>query len=77
MEGFTEKILEVLIALVLFFALIGVIITSTNSSSFDWSAVNIGGTVTNLSWAPYVIVLVVVVGALILVYQYMLKHKRR
>jgi TRAP-type C4-dicarboxylate transport system permease small subunit len=74
MEGFTEKILDVLIALVIFFALLGVIITSTNG--LNWSALNIGGTVTNLSWAPYIIVLVIVVGAVYLVYRYLL-HKKK
>ena len=74
MEGFVNKILDVLLALVIFFALIGVIITSTNGIS--WGALNIGGTVTNLAWAPYVIVLVIVVGAVYLVYKYMITHKK-
>jgi hypothetical protein len=73
MDGFTEKILDVLIAVVIFFALIGVIITST--SGLSWSALNIGGVVTNLSWAPYILVLVIVVGAVVLVYRFML-HKK-
>ena len=77
MEGFTEKLIDVLLALVIFFALIGVIITATNSSTFTWSAVNVGGTVYNFSWVPYVIILVVLVGSVILVYKYMLKGKRK
>lgn len=76
MRGFTEKLLDVLIAVVLFFALIGVIITATNSSGFTWDAVNVAGTSRDLSWAPYIIVLVIVVGALVLVYRYMLAHKK-
>lgn len=76
MEGFTEKILDVLIAVVLFFALIGVIITSTNSSGFTWSAVNVGGSVKDLSFVPYIIVLVILIGVVVLVYRYMLKHKK-
>lgn len=75
MDGFTEKILDVLIALVIFFALLGVIVTATNPTSFTWSAMNIGGTNYNLAWAPYIIVLVIVVGAVVLVYRYMLKRK--
>lgn len=76
MDGFTEKILDVLIAVVIFFALIGVIITSTNSASFTWDAVNVGGTSYNLSWVPYILVLIILVGAVVLVYRYMLKHKK-
>jgi uncharacterized membrane protein len=76
MDGFTEKILDVLIAVVIFFALIGVIITSTNSSSFSWAAVNVGGTNYNFTWVPYILVLVILVGAVVLVYRYMLKSKK-
>lgn len=76
MDGFTEKILDVLIAIVIFFALIGVIITSTNSSGFLWSAVNVGGSSKDLTWVPYILVLVILVGAVVLVYRYMLKNKR-
>lgn len=72
MDGFTEKILDVLIAVVIFFALIGVIFTS--STGLNWSAVNIGGTSTNLSWVPYILILVICVGAVVLVYRFML-HK--
>lgn len=76
MDGFTEKILDVLIAAVIFFALIGVIITATNTGSLTWSALNIAGTSYNLAWAPYILVLIIVVGAVVLVYRYMLKkHK--
>lgn len=76
MDGFTNKLLDVLLACVIFFALIGVIISSTNSSGFTWSAVNVAGTSRDLSFAPYIIVLVIVVGAVILVYRYML-HKKK
>ena len=74
MDGFTEKILDVLIAVVIFFALIGVIITSTNG--LDWSALNVGGVITNLSWVPYILVLVILVGAVVLVYRFMLSKKK-
>jgi hypothetical protein len=77
MEGFTEKILDVLIAVVLFFALIGVILTSTNTSGFTWGAVNVGGSLKDLSFVPYIIVLVIVIGAIVLVYRYMLKGKHK
>lgn len=74
MEDFGEKMLTVLIAVVLFFALIGVIIGQT--TSLTWSALNIGGTIVNLSFVPYVLVLVIVIGVIILAYRYMLKkHK--
>jgi uncharacterized membrane protein len=76
MDGFTEKILDVLIAVVIFFALIGVIIGATNSSAFSWDAVNIGGTVYNFAWVPYILVLVILVGAVVLVYRFMLKGKK-
>ena len=74
MDGFAEKILDVLIAVVLFFAIIGVIITST--TGLDWSALNVGGTTTNLSFVPYLIVLIIVIGVVVLVYRYML-HKKK
>lgn len=74
MEGLTEKLIDVLLALVIFCALITVIITSINGVT--WSALNIAGTVYNFAWAPYVIVLVIIVALVVLVYRYMLKHKR-
>jgi hypothetical protein len=75
MDGFTEKLLDALIAVIMFFALIGVIISSTNTAGFAWSAVNIGGTSTNLSFVPYILVLVIVIGAVILVYKHMLRSE--
>ena len=74
MDGFVDKLLDVLLALVIFFALIGVIISQTNG--LNWATLNIGGTVTNLSWVPYVIVLVVVIVAVLLVYKYMRHGKK-
>jgi hypothetical protein len=74
MKGFTEKILDVLIACVIFFALIGVIVGSTNSS-VTWSALNVGGTIKDFSYVPYILILVILVGAVLLVYNYMLKKK--
>lgn len=75
MDGFTEKILDVLIAVVLFFALVGVIITST--TGLNWASVNVGGTITNLSFVPYLIVLVICIGVVVLVYRYILGHKKK
>ena len=75
MDGFTEKILDVLIAVVLFFALVGVILTST--TGLNWSVVNIGGTNTNLSFVPYLIVLIICIGVVVLVYRYMLSSKKK
>ena len=75
MEGFTEKLLDVLLAVIIFFALIGVIIGATNGT-LDWGAVNISGTLYDLSWVPYVLVLIIVVSAVVLVVKYMRgKHK--
>lgn len=75
MEGLTEKLLDILIGLVIFFALLGVIVTATGTIA--WATLNIGGTVYNLAWAPYIIVLVIVVAVVVLTYRYMLKkgHK--
>lgn len=73
MDGFVDKILDVLIAVVIFFALIGVIITATNGLA--WKTLNVAGTVYDLSWVPYILVLVILVGAVILVYKFMLKRK--
>lgn len=75
MKGFTEKILDVLIACVIFFALIGVIVSSTNTN-LTWSAVNVGGSQKDFSYVPYILVLVILVGAVLLVYRYMLSHKK-
>ncbi len=75
MDGFVEKMLDVLIALAIFFALIGVIIGFTNG--LNWSALNVGGTVTSFSWVPYILILVVLIGTVVLTYRYMLKHKGR
>lgn len=74
MEGLTEKLIDVLLAIVIFCALITVIITSVNGVT--WSALNIAGTEYNMAWAPYVIVLVLVVGLVVLVYRYILKGKK-
>lgn len=71
MDGFTEKILDVALGAVIFFALITVILTATNGIA--WSAVNVGGTNYNLAWFPYVLVLCIVVGCVVLIYRHMLK----
>lgn len=74
MDGFVEKVLDVLLALIIFFALLGVILDATNT--VGWSALNIGGTVKNFGWVPYVLVLVILIAVVILVYRYFLKHKK-
>lgn len=74
MEGFTNKLIDILLAIVIFVALLGVIVTSLNG--FTWSAVNIGGTVYNMAWAPYIVVILLVVGLVYLTYKYLFsKHK--
>ena len=75
MDGFVEKILDVLIAMAVFFALIGVIVGFTNG--LNWGALNIGGTVVNFAWFPYVLIILIVVGVVVLTYRYMLKHKSK
>jgi uncharacterized membrane protein len=74
MEGFTEKLLDVLLALIIFVALFGVIISSFNG--VEWGALNIGGTTYDLSWLPFVLVIIIVVSVVVLVYRYMLKKKK-
>lgn len=74
MDGFTEKVLDVVLGAVIFFALIGVIVTSTNGTT--WSALNVGGTNYNLAWFPYVLVLVIITGAVVLIYRHMLGRKK-
>lgn len=58
--NFTDKLIDILIGVLLFTALFGVIIAGFNGVT--WSALNIAGTVYNMSWAPYVIVLLIVIG---------------
>lgn len=73
---FVDKIIDVLIALVLFSALFGVVITTgLNPTTFSWKALNLGGTVYDMSWAPFVIGILIVIGLVYLVYKYMVHHK--
>lgn len=74
MEGFVEKILDVLLAIIIFFALLGVILDATNTVS--WATLNIGGSVKSFSWVPYLLVLIILVAVVVLVYRYILKHKK-
>ena len=67
------KLLDILLAIVIFGALFGFIITSLNGVS--WASINAGGTVVNLSFAPYIIVLLTVVGLVYLVYSHSFKKK--
>lgn len=76
MDGFVDKILDVLIAVVIFFALIGVILGATNTGGLTWSALNIAGTSRDFSWVPYILVLVILVGVVFIVYRYMLRKKK-
>lgn len=71
-QGMTENLVDILIGIVIFIALFGFILTSLNG--FTWSAVNAGGTVVNLSWAPYVLVILLVVGLVYLGFR-MIKKK--
>ena len=66
MRDVTTILLDVLLGLVIFFALLGVIITQTNT--LGWSTLNVGGTVYNLNWVPFVLVLIVVIVIIVLVY---------
>lgn len=66
-NGMLDSLIEVLIGVVIFVALFGVIITSIND--FDWAAVNVSGTVTDFSWAPYILVLLLVVGLVYMGYK--------
>jgi hypothetical protein len=67
-----EKVIDALVVLLIVFALIGVIVTNTNS--LTWSALNIGGTVYNMSWFPFVLVILIIAGIITaLVYHF--KHK--
>lgn len=68
----TGKTLDIVIAVVIVFALLPVIITSSNGTT--WGAVNLGGTVYDLSWFPFVLLLVIIAGIVILVYRHY-KHK--
>lgn len=74
MEGFTEKILDVLLAIVIFVALFGVIVTSF--AGVTWDNLSIGGTTYNLGWFPFVVILVIIVAVVVLVYRHML-HKKK
>jgi len=69
-----EVLLDTLIGIVVFVALFGFIVTSLNG--FDWSNINAGGTIVNLSFAPYIIILVIVLGLVYLVYNKFLKKKK-
>lgn len=64
-----NNLLDVLLAVVIFVALFGFILTSLNG--FDWANIDAGGASTiDLSFAPYVIVLVIVIGLVYLVYKH-------
>jgi polyferredoxin len=69
-----DKLLDVLLGIVIFVAIFGFIVTSLNG--FDWANINAGGTIVNLSFAPYVIVLVIVIGLVYLVYE-KFYHKKK
>lgn len=62
-----DTLIEVLIGVVVFIALFGFIITSLNG--FDWTAVNVSGTAYDFSWAPYILVILLVVGLVYLGYR--------
>jgi hypothetical protein len=62
-----DNMLDVLIGVVIFVALIGVIVSSINK--FDWANMNISGTMFDASWAPYILVILLVVGLVYLGYK--------
>jgi len=62
-----DKLLDVLIGVVIFVALFGVILTNING--FDWTAVNVSGTIYNFAWAPFILVILLVVGLIYLGYK--------
>lgn len=55
-------LLDNLLAVVIFTALFGVIISGF--TAFNWGVVNIGGTNYNLYWVPLVIVFVIIAGVI-------------
>ncbi len=69
MQNVTNKLLDALLGLIIFFALLGVIISATNT--VEWGALNVGGTVYDLDWVPFVLVLIIIVGIVVLVYAHM------
>jgi hypothetical protein len=73
MKDVTTILLDVLLGLIIFFALLGVIITQTNT--LGWSTLNVGGSIYNLNWVPFVLVLIIVLGIIVLVYANF-KHKK-
>lgn len=73
---FVDKMIDILIALILFSALFGVVLTTgLNPTQFSWKALNFGGTVYDLSWAPFVIGILIVIGVVYLVYKNFLSKK--
>lgn len=74
MKNVAEILLDVLLGLVIFFALLGVIVNQTNT--LGWASLNIGGTSYNLNWLPFVLVIIIVVAVAILVYKHMVKGKK-
>lgn len=68
-----DVLIDVLIAFALLSALFGIVIGFLNPSSFSWSALNIGGTVYNFAWVPYILAIFVIVGIVLLVKKKLLK----
>lgn len=66
MADMLGKLIPVLVGVVIFIALFGFIVTSING--FNWKVVNAGGTSVDLSWAPYVLILLLVIGFVYLGY---------
>jgi uncharacterized membrane protein len=62
-----DKLLDVLIGVVIFIALFGVILTNING--FDWANVNVSGTIYDFTWAPFILVILLVVGLVYLGYK--------
>ena len=56
----TNMLIDILIGVVIFVALVPVILTSVNG--FNWTAVNVGGTIYNFQWVSYVLILAIMLG---------------
>jgi hypothetical protein len=74
MEGIAEKLIDVLIAVVLFVALFGVILTSLNGLA--WSTLNVAGTTHDFSWVPYILIILLMIGLVYVGYRLFSKSKK-
>lgn len=66
-------LIDVLIGFAFLSALFGIVIGFLNPSTFSWAALNIGGTIYNFAWVPYILGILVIVGVIILFKDKLLK----